>query len=47
MIKTWKEVKNIQNFDERFQYIEWDRLAFLNTWPIIMYILSFLNITAP
>ena len=32
MIKTWKEVKNIQHFDERFQYIEWDRIAFLNTW---------------
>jgi actin-related protein len=47
MIKTWKEVKTIQNFDERFQYIEWDRLAFLNTWPVVMYILSFLNITAP
>ncbi|RZD39699.1 MAG: hypothetical protein CXT73_07290 [Methanobacteriota archaeon] len=47
MLKTWKEVKGLQKFDERFQYIEWERLAFLNSYAIFMYILSFLNITAP
>ena len=46
MIKTWKEVKYTE-FDERFQYIEWDRLAFLNTWPIVSVCFKFLNITAP
>lgn len=47
MLKTWKNIKGIQKFDERFQYIEWERLAFLNSYAIFMYFLSFLNITAP
>ena len=24
----WKEIKDIQNFKERFQYIEWSRFYF-------------------
>mgnify|MGYP000612565674 CR=1 FL=1 len=43
----WDKIKNEDNFLEKYQYIEWERLAFLNSYAIFMYFLSFLNITAP
>lgn len=47
MIENWDELKKLQNFKERFQYIEWDRISFLNLFAPFLYLLSFLNITAP
>lgn len=47
MSEDWKEIKKLQNFKERFQYIEWDKISFLNLFAPFLYILSFLNITAP
>ena len=47
MVENWKELKNLQNFKERFQYVEWERIAFLNLFAPFLYLLRFLNITAP
>ena len=47
MTADWDEIKKLQNFNERFQYVEWDRIAFLNLFAPFLYLLSFLNITAP
>ena len=43
----WKEIKDIQNFKERFQYIEWSRFLFLNKNASFMLFLSALNISSP
>ena len=47
MIENWDELKKLQNFKERFQYVEWDKISFLNLFAPFLYLLSFLNITAP
>ena len=43
----WKEIKDIQHFKERFQYIEWTRFLFLNKNASFMLFLSALNISSP
>lgn len=43
----WKEIKDIQQFKERFQYIEWTRFLFLNKNASFMLFLSALNISSP
>ena len=47
MTTDWDEIRKLQNFKERFQYVEWDRIQFLNLFAPFLYLLSFLNITAP
>ena len=45
--KDWYEIKNIEDIEEKYQYIEWDRLKWLNYNPFLLQILSVLNITSP
>ena len=47
MTNDWNQIKNIDDIEEKYQYIEWDRLKFLNYNPILLHILSFLNISSP
>ena len=47
MISDWNEIKNIQDIEEKFQYVEWDYFKWLNYNPIALQILSVLNITSP
>lgn len=43
----WLEIKNFSDFKERFQYIEWDKILFLNKSTTCMFFLSFLNVSSP
>jgi len=45
--KDWYEIKNIEEIEEKYQYIEWERLKWLNYNPFLLQILSILNITSP
>lgn len=45
--KDWYEIKNIEDIEEKYQYIEWERLKWLNYNPFLLQILSVLNITSP
>jgi hypothetical protein len=45
--KVWNNIKNETNFLEKFQYLEWDRLTFLNQSKFFLSILSFYNISSP
>ncbi len=47
MTNDWKEIKGIEEIEEKYQYIEWDQLKWLNYNPILLQILSILNITSP
>ena len=47
MTNDWNEIKNIPDIEEQYQYIEWDRIKFLNYNPVLLHILSFLNISSP
>ena len=41
------EIRNYAFFKEKFQYIEWDKIIFLNKSPSFLMFLSFLNISSP
>ena len=45
--ETWKEIKNDEGFIQKYQYIEWDHLLFLNESPIAMFYLSVSTIMSP
>ena len=47
MLTSWREIHNETNFMEKYQYIEWNRLKWLNKSSIFLTILSFYNISAP
>jgi energy-coupling factor transporter ATP-binding protein EcfA2 len=47
MTNDWSEIKGIEDIEEKYQYIEWDKLKWLNYNPILLQILSILNITSP
>ena len=47
MLTSWKEINNQTNFLEKFQYIEWDKIKWLNESSIFLSILSFYNISSP
>ena len=47
MVQDWKDIKNIQYIEEKYQYIEWDYFKWLNYNPVALHILSVLNITSP
>tara|TARA_B100000524_G_scaffold18331_1_gene9521 strand:- start:2108 stop:3775 length:1668 start_codon:yes stop_codon:yes gene_type:complete len=44
---TWKQIKNDEGFVQKYQYIEWDHLLFLNESPIAMFYLSVSTIMSP
>jgi len=43
----WDNIKQSDNFSEKFQYIEWDSLKFLNKSEIFMGIITFYQIASP
>ncbi len=45
--KVWENIKKETNFLEKYQYLEWDRLSFLNQSKFFLSILSFYNISSP
>ena len=47
MLESWKKIKYQNNFLEKFQYIEWNKLKWLNKSSIFLSVLSFYNISAP
>jgi hypothetical protein len=47
MIKIWNNINNETNFLEKYQFIEWEKLYFLNNSKLFLSILSFYNFTSP
>ena len=47
MIIDWNDIKNIQDIEEKYQYIEYDYFKWLNYNSLALHILSVLNITSP
>ena len=48
MTNLWLELDTFKaDFENKFQYIEWQRLKFLNYWPAFLHLLSILNISSP
>ena len=47
MLESWREMNSETNFMEKYQYIEWNRLKWLNKSSVFLTILSFYNISAP
>ncbi len=47
MIQIWNKINNESDFIEKYQYIDWERLYFLNNSKLFLSILSFYNITSP
>ena len=45
--QEWNQIKGIPDIEEKYQYIEWEQLKWLNYNPILLQILSILNITSP
>ena len=44
---TWKEVKGDANFVEKFQYVDWDRMRWLNKSTTFLTVLTFYSILSP
>ena len=44
---SWNNIKSMKNFHEKFQYIEWDNLQFLNKSDLFLSILTFYQIISP
>ena len=47
MLKSWKDIHSETNFLEKFQYIEWEKVKWLNKSVLFLSILSFYNISSP
>ena len=47
MIHSWKNIRNQNNFLEKYQYIDFEKLLFLNKSTIFLSILSLYNISSP
>ena len=47
MLKSWREIRYQNNFLEKYQYIDWEKIRFLNKSTLFLSILSFYNISAP
>ena len=45
--ECWNNLKNETNFCEKYYYLEWDRLKFLNKSSAFLSFLSFYNIASP
>jgi len=44
---NWEEIKNTEEFLEKFQYIEWEKLEFLNKSSLFLAILTFYELASP
>lgn len=47
MFTSWREINKQNNFEEKYQYLEWDKLKWLNYSTLFLTILSFYNISSP
>ena len=47
MLKSWREVRHQNDFMEKYQYVEWEKLKWLNKSTLFLSILSFYNISSP
>lgn len=47
MLDSWREIKNETNFIEKYQYIDWEKIKWLNKSTTFLSVLSFYNISAP
>ena len=47
MLKSWRNIRYQNNFTEKYQFIEWEKLKWLNKSAIFLSVLSFYNISAP
>lgn len=47
VFETWQEIKNDIDFKEKYQYIEWQYLEFLNKSPMFLEMLSLYTLTSP
>lgn len=43
----WSKFKSHRNFLEKFQYVEWQRLQFLNKSPVILQAMTYYNMSSP
>ena len=47
IINTYKEIKDETGFCEKYMYIEWEHVKFLNTNPLFLQILSIYSLASP
>ena len=47
MYNSWNEINKQNNFEEKYQYLEWEKLKWLNYSTPFLTILSFYNISSP
>ncbi len=47
MHDLWSDFKNQNNFIEKFQFVEWEKISFLNKSVFFLSFLSFYNISSP
>ena len=47
MNAEWSKFKSHRNFLEKFQYVEWQRLQFLNKSPVILQAMTYYNMSSP
>ena len=47
IFENWREIKNDKGFKEKYQYIEWKYLEFLNKSPVFLEMLSLYTLTSP
>jgi len=45
--QDWCEIKNTNNFCERYQYIEWERIKGINRYSSFLTFLSYYNLSSP
>ena len=45
--KNWTDIKTMDNFIEKFQYIEWEKLEFLNKSEMFLAVLTFYQTISP
>ena len=47
VVEIWKEIKEDESFIEKYSYVEWETVKYLNESPEFLQTLSFLNMTSP
>ena len=47
MWTIWKEIKNQKNFLEKYQYIDWEKIKWINEYTPFMSFMSFYNLASP
>ena len=45
--KIWKNIRKEDNFLEKYQYVEWDKIKWLNEYTPFLSFLSFYNLVSP